>query len=126
MWESILIATVPAIITLIVTNAYNTSRHKAEVQKIIQESKNSESDNMKTILETYNNTLTQYKTELEDVNKRFTNYITEANKRATASRERMANLEKSNKELQSKLDKLTTIIKSDGKLAQKYKNIDEN
>ena len=37
MVESLLLATLPAIATLIITNIYNRSRHKAEVEKIIQE-----------------------------------------------------------------------------------------
>ena len=104
MVESLLLATLPAIATLIITNIYNRSRHKAEVEKIIQEKKNSESDNFKIIFETYNGTLMQYKTELEDVNKRFSNYIKEANKLAQANKERIAKLEKDNAEMKQQLE----------------------
>ena len=106
MVESLLLATLPAIATLIITNIYNRSRHKAEVEKIIQEKKNSESDNFKIIFETYNGTLMQYKTELEDVNKRFSNYIKEANKLAQANKERIAKLEKDNAEMKQQLELL--------------------
>lgn len=104
MVESLLLATLPAIATLIITNIYNRSRHKAEVEKIIQEKKNSESDNFKIIFETYNGTLMQYKTELEDVNKRFSNYIKEANKLAQVNKERIAKLEKDNAEMKQQLE----------------------
>lgn len=108
MLESLLLATLPAIATLIITNIYNRSRHKAEVEKIIQEKKNSESDNFKIIFETYNGTLMQYKTELEDVNKRFSDYIKEANKRDQANKERIAKLEKDNTEMKQQLEILLT------------------
>lgn len=108
MLESLLLTTLPAIATLIVTNIYNRSRYKAEIEKIIQEKKNSESDNFRIIFETYNSTLMQYKTELEDVNKRFSNYIKEANKRDQANRERIAKLEKDNAEMKQQLEKLLT------------------
>lgn len=111
MVESLLLATLPAIATLIVTNIYNRSRHKAEVEKIIQEKKNSESDNFKIIFETYNGTLMQYKTELEDVNKRFSDYIKEANKRDQANKERIAKLEKDNSEMKQQLEILLTSSK---------------
>lgn len=111
MLESLLLATLPAIATLIITNIYNRSRHKAEVEKIIQEKKNSESDNFKIIFETYNGTLMQYKTELEDVNKRFSNYIEEANKRDQANKERIAKLEKDNSEMKQQLEILLTSSK---------------
>lgn len=104
MVESLLLATLPALATLIITNIYNRSRHKAEVEKIIQEKKNSESDNFKIIFETYNGTLMQYKTELEDVNKRFSDYIKEANKRDQANKERIAKLEKDNSEMKQQLE----------------------
>ena len=104
MIESLLLATIPAIATLIITNIYNRSRHKAEIEKIIQEKKNSESDNFRIIFETYNGTLMQYKTELEDVNKRFSDYIKEANKRDQANKERIAKLEKDNSEMKQQLE----------------------
>lgn len=106
MVESLLLATLPAIATLIITNIYNRSRHKAEIEKIIQEKKNSESDNFRIIFETYNGTLMQYKTELEDVNKRFSDYIKEANKRDQANKERIAKLEKDNSEMKQQLELL--------------------
>lgn len=106
MVESLLLATLPAIATLIVTNIYNRSRYKAEIEKIIQEKKNSESDNFRIIFETYNGTLMQYKTELEDVNKRFSNYIKEANKLDQANKERIAKLEKDNEEMKQQLEAL--------------------
>ena len=112
MVESLLLATLPAIATLIITNIYNRSRHKAEIEKIIQEKKNSESDNFKIIFETYNGTLMQYKTELEDVNKRFSNYIKEANKRDEANKERIAKLEKDNSEMKQQLEILISSRES--------------
>ena len=112
MVESLLLATLPAIATLIITNIYNRSRHKAEIEKIIQEKKNSESDNFRIIFETYNGTLMQYKTELEDVNKRFSDYIKEANKRDQANKERIAKLEKDNTEMKQQLEILISSRKS--------------
>ena len=112
MIESLLLATLPAIATLIITNIYNRSRHKAEIEKIIQEKKNSESDNFRIIFETYNGTLMQYKTELEDVNKRFSAYIKEANKRDQANKERIAKLEKDNSEMKQQLEILISSRES--------------
>lgn len=112
MIESLLLATLPAIATLIITNIYNRSRHKAEIEKIIQEKKNSESDNFRIIFETYNGTLMQYKTELEDVNKRFSDYIKEANKRDQANKERIAKLEKDNSEMKQQLEILISSRES--------------
>lgn len=112
MIESLLLATIPAIATLIITNIYNRSRHKAEIEKIIQEKKNSESDNFRIIFETYNGTLMQYKTELEDVNKRFSVYIKEANKRDQANKERIAKLEKDNSEMKQQLEILISSRES--------------
>ena len=112
MIEPLLLATLPAIATLIITNIYNRSRHKAEIEKIIQEKKNSESDNFRIIFETYNGTLMQYKTELEDVNKRFSDYIKEANKRDQANKERIAKLEKDNSEMKQQLEILISSRES--------------
>ncbi len=86
-WETVLIALVPSLITMVVTNWFNRKKYSAEV-------KTTESQNMQTILETYRLTLEQYKKEIEDVNTRFTNYITEANKRAEANRKKIEDLGK--------------------------------
>ena len=86
-WETVLIALVPSLITMIITNWFNRKKYSAEV-------KTTESQNMQTILETYRLTLEQYKKEIEDVNTRFTNYITEANKRAESNRKKIEDLGK--------------------------------
>ena len=86
-WETVLIALVPSLITMVVTNWFNRKKYSAEV-------KTTESQNMQTILETYRLTLEQYKKEIEDVNTRFTNYITEANKTAESNRKKIEDLGK--------------------------------
>ena len=86
-WETVLIALVPSVITMVITNWFNRKKYSAEV-------KTTESQNMQTILETYRLTLEQYKKEIEDVNTRFTNYITEANKRDESNRKKIEDLGK--------------------------------
>ena len=107
-WETVLIALVPSLITMVVTNWFNRKKYSAEV-------KTTESQNMQTILETYRLTLEQYKKEIEDVNTRFTNYITEANKRAEANRKKIEDLGKEinlkNQQISDMNKKLDLLVK---------------
>ena len=109
-WESLLLATIPALLTLITTNFYNKSKHKAEVQRLVQEGKGVEAANMDTILQSYNVTLAQYKLELDDVNRRFSQYISDANKVAEINRQRISSLEITNRELKCKVETLEQDI----------------
>lgn len=107
-WETVLIALVPSLVTMIVTNWFNKRKHTTEINNLEIEGKSAESKNMQVILETYKVTLDQYKTEIEDVNRRFTDYIKQANKRAEINKKK---LESMNKRLEDKNDKIQELEK---------------
>lgn len=107
-WETILIAAIPSLVTMLVTNWLNKKRYSAEVKNLEIEGKSVENANMQVILETYRVTMEQYKIEIEDVNKRFTEYIQQANKRAEINKEKMESL---NKRLEDKNDKIQELEK---------------
>lgn len=107
-WETVLIALVPSLVTMVVTNWFNKRKHTTEVDNLVIEGKSAENKNMQLILETYKVTLDQYKTEIEDVNKRFTEYIKQANKRAEINKKKLESL---NKRLEDKNDKIQVLEK---------------
>lgn len=98
-WEAILIAVIPSVVTMIVTNWINKKKYKTEVASL-------ESQNMNLILSTYKTTLDQYKVEIDDVSKRFTDYIEEANKRSSANHKKIVELNKKIEEKDTKIMEL--------------------
>lgn len=98
-WETVLIAAIPSLVTMLVTNWFNKKRYSAEV-KILEEENVSIKNQNSTII------FDMYKKELEDVNRRFTNYITEANEKAKLNKDRILKLESDNKLKNEKIKEL--------------------
>lgn len=113
--ETVLIAGVPSVLTMILTNWFNRKKYSAEVTNLVTQGKSTEVTNMQIILETYKLTLEQYKKEIEDVNTRFTEYIIAANAREEKSRSQMKKLEERVKIKNDKIDvlekKLNVLVK---------------
>ena len=96
-WETVLIALVPSLCTLLITNWLNKRKYRAEVFNLEEQGKSISGRNIETILNTYNETLNQYKIEIEDSNKRFNKFKEEAN-------EEISSLKKNNANLSRKID----------------------
>ena len=113
--ETALIAGVPSVLAMILTNWFNRRKYSVEVSNLVTQGKSTEVTNMQIILETYKLTLEQYKKEIEDVNNRFTEYIIAANEREARSRSQMESLEERVKAKNSKIDilerKLNILVK---------------
>lgn len=105
-----MVASIPAALTMTLTNFYNRKKHNAEIQKIHLEGKGSEAANMEAIFQNYNLVLTQTKIELADVNKRFSDYIEDANRRALMNKTRISRLEEDNKRLSNQVTSLMNSL----------------
>lgn len=107
-WETVLIALVPSIITMSVTNWFNRKKYSVEVTNLKEQGKSTEVTNMQIILETYKLTLEQYRREIGEVNTRFTAYIKAANEREIAYQKQLNLLEE---RLKDKDDKISSLEK---------------
>lgn len=109
-WETILIAVIPSLLSIIVTNFFNRKKYKVEIDKLRTEVRSSESKNTQIMLENYNTILEQYKIELLDVNKRFINYIEQSSAMAELQKKSMENLTKDVSEKKAKIQELERKI----------------
>jgi gas vesicle protein len=96
MWEEVVVGASGTVIGGLVT--YLIGRKKQNV-----ETKSVEYENFQRMFEIYKNSLEQYKKELKDAHDRLSDYIIESNKRAEISKNKIENLEKSNEDLQRKI-----------------------
>lgn len=127
MWETILIAIVPSLVTMIITNLINRNKYKAELDAMIKKSEaeiaainkkneGTDAENIRLMQENYALILAQHKTEISYLQESFDAY------RKSSSEER----EHNKKELKTAFDKIDLIERENRTLRSKIEFLTED
>lgn len=110
MWETILIAVIPATAATILTWVLNIRHNKVKIATAIAEMNTVEKQNEKTIFESYDIVLKSYQTQLAAMTDTIKITLREAAVERRNSKKRIDKLEKDNRDLRDVLDVLISDI----------------